>query len=302
MSRVCGWKHFRHFQTDFFGPRARCLVPAAPMVRGPALHVQCTSICRAAIPTDRHIDPRLRPALAAVIEEIVDRLGDEDAIKAERAWKALAYFPSIFFRKDRRGGHASLSARRRRIKAFWEGDFETLVRSLHEDVVRMRERQKKGQERRGRRSMQQRTEDDLASKRRQVQGLIEEGALSKAASRLQSFGVAPATTTTFRKTAGMFPRRAHPLLLRDPSQDARQGDSQSSEPTSSAFPSLSQKNLLEAIRSAPKGSAQEVTGWQYEHLGFFLPRDGSAQARILRIAMMLQWVSYHCWRGEGALL
>eukprot|EP00820_Chromera_velia_P022870 Cvel_8463.t1-p1 / transcript=Cvel_8463.t1 / gene=Cvel_8463 / organism=Chromera_velia_CCMP2878 / gene_product=hypothetical protein / transcript_product=hypothetical protein / location=Cvel_scaffold467:71307-72068(+) / protein_length=254 / sequence_SO=supercontig / SO=protein_coding / is_pseudo=false len=147
------------------------------------------------IPTDRHIDPRLRPALAAVIEEIVDRLGDEDAIKAERAWKALVYFPSIFFRKDRRGGHASLSACRRRIKAFWEGDFETLVRSLREDVVRMRERQKKGQERRGRRSMQQRTEDDLASKGRQVQGLIEEGTLSKAASRLQSFGVAPATTT-----------------------------------------------------------------------------------------------------------
>uniref|UniRef100_A0A0G4FKI3 Reverse transcriptase domain-containing protein n=1 Tax=Chromera velia CCMP2878 TaxID=1169474 RepID=A0A0G4FKI3_9ALVE len=151
----------------------------------------------------------------------------------------------------------------------------------------MREKQKKGQERRGRRSMQQRTEDDLASKWRQVQGLIEEGALSKAASRLQSFGVAPATATTFRKTTGMFPRRAHPLLLRGPSQDARQGDSQSSEPTSSAFPSLSQKNLLEAIRSAPKSSAQGVTGWRYEHLGFFLPRDGLAQARILCIATCL---------------
>uniref|UniRef100_A0A0G4HGR0 Uncharacterized protein n=1 Tax=Chromera velia CCMP2878 TaxID=1169474 RepID=A0A0G4HGR0_9ALVE len=120
------------------------------------------------IPTDRHIDPRLRPALAAVIEEIIDRREDEDIIKAGRAWKALAYFPSIFFCKDRRGGHASLSVRQWRIKAFWEGDFETLVRSLHEDVVRMRERQKKGQERRGRRSMQQRTEDDLASKQRQV--------------------------------------------------------------------------------------------------------------------------------------
>uniref|UniRef100_A0A0G4ICE7 Uncharacterized protein n=1 Tax=Chromera velia CCMP2878 TaxID=1169474 RepID=A0A0G4ICE7_9ALVE len=116
------------------------------------------------IPTDRHIDSRLRPALAAVIEEIVDRIGDEDAIKAERAWKALAYFPSIFFCKDRRGGPASLSVRKRRIKAFWEGDFESLVRVLREDVVRIRERQRKGQERRRRRSTQQRMEDDLVSK------------------------------------------------------------------------------------------------------------------------------------------
>uniref|UniRef100_A0A0G4IEJ2 Uncharacterized protein n=1 Tax=Chromera velia CCMP2878 TaxID=1169474 RepID=A0A0G4IEJ2_9ALVE len=45
--------------------------------------------------------------------------------------------------------------------------------------------------------------------------------------------------------------------------------------------------MREAIRSAPKGSAQGVTGWRYEHLSYFLPRDGSAQARILRIATCL---------------
>uniref|UniRef100_A0A0G4GKM2 Interferon-related developmental regulator N-terminal domain-containing protein n=1 Tax=Chromera velia CCMP2878 TaxID=1169474 RepID=A0A0G4GKM2_9ALVE len=116
------------------------------------------------------------------------------------------------------------------------------------------------------------------------EGLIEEGALSKAASCLQSFGVAPASPATFRKVAGMFLRRAHPLLL----QGLPQSDSQSqSSGSQSPLLTLSHDNLLEAIRSVPKGSTQGVMGWRYEHLSYFLPKDGSAQARILRIATCL---------------
>uniref|UniRef100_A0A0G4GAX6 Uncharacterized protein n=1 Tax=Chromera velia CCMP2878 TaxID=1169474 RepID=A0A0G4GAX6_9ALVE len=91
------------------------------------------------IPTVRRMDGRLRLALAAVLEEIVDHLGDESAVRAERVWKLLAYFPSLFLRQDKRGGQASFTARRRRIKAFWEGDFGGLVRLLRDDVVLLRE-------------------------------------------------------------------------------------------------------------------------------------------------------------------
>uniref|UniRef100_A0A0G4IAN2 Uncharacterized protein n=1 Tax=Chromera velia CCMP2878 TaxID=1169474 RepID=A0A0G4IAN2_9ALVE len=107
------------------------------------------------IPTVRRVDGRLRPALAVVLEEIVDRLGDESAVRAERAWKLLAYFPSLFLRQDRKGGQASFAARHRRIKAFWEGDFGGLVRLLRDDVVLLRERQQRGRERRSHRSVQQ---------------------------------------------------------------------------------------------------------------------------------------------------
>uniref|UniRef100_A0A0G4FJA4 Reverse transcriptase domain-containing protein n=1 Tax=Chromera velia CCMP2878 TaxID=1169474 RepID=A0A0G4FJA4_9ALVE len=82
----------------------------------------------------------------------------------------------------------------------------------------------------------------------------------------------------------MFPRRAHPLLLRGPPQSDSQSQSSGSQ---SPLLTLSRDNLLEAIRSVSKGSAQGVTGWRYEHLSYFLPRDGSAQARILRIATCL---------------
>uniref|UniRef100_A0A0G4HLK2 Uncharacterized protein n=1 Tax=Chromera velia CCMP2878 TaxID=1169474 RepID=A0A0G4HLK2_9ALVE len=149
-----------------------------------------------------------------LLEEIVDRLGDESAVRAERTWKLLAYFPSLFLRQDRRRGQASFAARCRRITAFWEGDFGGLVRLLRDDVVLLRERQQRRRERRSHRSVQQQAENDLKSKRKQVKGLVEEGALSKAASWLQSLGVAPATVATFRKMAGMFLRRATPLRLR----------------------------------------------------------------------------------------
>eukprot|EP00820_Chromera_velia_P006981 Cvel_19417.t2-p1 / transcript=Cvel_19417.t2 / gene=Cvel_19417 / organism=Chromera_velia_CCMP2878 / gene_product=hypothetical protein / transcript_product=hypothetical protein / location=Cvel_scaffold1672:17790-19403(+) / protein_length=308 / sequence_SO=supercontig / SO=protein_coding / is_pseudo=false len=82
----------------------------------------------------------------------------------------------------------------------------------------------------------------------------------------------------------MFPRRAHPLLLRSPPQSDSQSQSSGSQ---SPLLTLSCDNLLEAIRSAPKGSAQGVIGWRYEHLSYFIPRDSSAQVRILRIATCL---------------
>uniref|UniRef100_A0A0G4IAD5 Uncharacterized protein n=1 Tax=Chromera velia CCMP2878 TaxID=1169474 RepID=A0A0G4IAD5_9ALVE len=83
--------------------------------------------------------------------------------------------------------------------------------------------------------------------------------------------------------AGMFPRRATPLRLRQVQQTQSQSQSQSQSPSFI----LSRENLLEAVRSALRGSAQGVTGWRYEHLSFFFPRDGSSQARILRIATCL---------------
>uniref|UniRef100_A0A0G4GRQ9 Reverse transcriptase domain-containing protein n=1 Tax=Chromera velia CCMP2878 TaxID=1169474 RepID=A0A0G4GRQ9_9ALVE len=82
----------------------------------------------------------------------------------------------------------------------------------------------------------------------------------------------------------MFPRRAHLLLLRGPPQSDSQSQSSGSQ---SPLLTLFCDNLLETIRSAPKGSAQGVTGWRYKHLSYFLPRDGSVQARILHIATCL---------------
>uniref|UniRef100_A0A0G4IAY8 Uncharacterized protein n=1 Tax=Chromera velia CCMP2878 TaxID=1169474 RepID=A0A0G4IAY8_9ALVE len=82
----------------------------------------------------------------------------------------------------------------------------------------------------------------------------------------------------------MFPCRAHPLLLRGLPQSDSQSQSSGSQ---SPLLTLSRDNLLEAIRFAPKGLVQGVTGWRYEHLSYFLPRDGSAQTRILRIATCL---------------
>uniref|UniRef100_A0A0G4G9C5 Uncharacterized protein n=1 Tax=Chromera velia CCMP2878 TaxID=1169474 RepID=A0A0G4G9C5_9ALVE len=38
---------------------------------------------------------------------------------------------------------------------------------------------------------------------------------------------------------------------------------------------LTLDSLLQAARSAARGSAQGISGWRYEHIRFFLPGDGS---------------------------
>uniref|UniRef100_A0A0G4I9I0 Reverse transcriptase domain-containing protein n=1 Tax=Chromera velia CCMP2878 TaxID=1169474 RepID=A0A0G4I9I0_9ALVE len=51
------------------------------------------------------------------------------------------------------------------------------------------------------------------------------------------------------------------------------------------------ENLLKAVRTAPKGSAQGVMGWRYEHLSFLLPPDRTVargrQAAVLSMGQDL---------------
>uniref|UniRef100_A0A0G4GRH0 Reverse transcriptase domain-containing protein n=1 Tax=Chromera velia CCMP2878 TaxID=1169474 RepID=A0A0G4GRH0_9ALVE len=47
-------------------------------------------------------------------------------------------------------------------------------------------------------------------------------------------------------------------------------------------------SLLNALRTAPRGSAQGITGWRYEHLRFLLPPDGTG-AIGRKQAAVLAW-------------
>uniref|UniRef100_A0A0G4I063 Reverse transcriptase domain-containing protein n=1 Tax=Chromera velia CCMP2878 TaxID=1169474 RepID=A0A0G4I063_9ALVE len=47
-------------------------------------------------------------------------------------------------------------------------------------------------------------------------------------------------------------------------------------------------SLLNALRTAPKGSAQGITGWRYEHLRFLFPPDGTG-AIGRKQAAVLAW-------------
>eukprot|EP00820_Chromera_velia_P025104 Cvel_33748.t1-p1 / transcript=Cvel_33748.t1 / gene=Cvel_33748 / organism=Chromera_velia_CCMP2878 / gene_product=hypothetical protein / transcript_product=hypothetical protein / location=Cvel_scaffold5577:1-1425(-) / protein_length=475 / sequence_SO=supercontig / SO=protein_coding / is_pseudo=false len=55
------------------------------------------------IPTDKHISATLHPTLLAILEECTQRIQSDDLAVAERGWKVLFYFPSLFLRVDRRG-------------------------------------------------------------------------------------------------------------------------------------------------------------------------------------------------------
>uniref|UniRef100_A0A0G4ICK0 Uncharacterized protein n=1 Tax=Chromera velia CCMP2878 TaxID=1169474 RepID=A0A0G4ICK0_9ALVE len=163
------------------------------------------------IPTDKRPTGALCPALIAILEELAVRTQSRDLAIAERAWKCVAYFPSIFLRTDRRGRGAALAVRRRRVMAFWKLNFTKLIKELREDVTRLRQRQTGKEEKRGPRKIKGERQEES---RRHVKSLIADGALSKAISRLESFGVAKATLGTFQKLKALNPPHITPYTTR----------------------------------------------------------------------------------------
>uniref|UniRef100_A0A0G4HJB6 Reverse transcriptase domain-containing protein n=1 Tax=Chromera velia CCMP2878 TaxID=1169474 RepID=A0A0G4HJB6_9ALVE len=166
---------------------------------------------------------------------------------------------------EQRGGDAALAARRQRITTFWKGDFAELIKELREDIVRLRERRTGRRGKGGPRKTKGEKQEESC---RHVKSLIADGALSKAASRLESFGVAKATVGTFQKLRALNPPRTAPYTTR--------ALEEATTPLA-----VTADSLLQAARSAPRGSAQGLTGWRYEHIRFFLPGDGSGYSSPL---------------------
>uniref|UniRef100_A0A0G4HB21 Uncharacterized protein n=1 Tax=Chromera velia CCMP2878 TaxID=1169474 RepID=A0A0G4HB21_9ALVE len=101
-----------------------------------------------------------------------------------------------------------------------------------------------------------------------MKSLIADGALSKAALRLESFGVAKVTLGTFQKLKALNP----PYTTLYTTRTLEKATSQLA---------VTADSLLQAARSAPRASTQELTGWRYEHVRFFLPGDGSGHSSPL---------------------
>uniref|UniRef100_A0A0G4FXN3 Uncharacterized protein n=1 Tax=Chromera velia CCMP2878 TaxID=1169474 RepID=A0A0G4FXN3_9ALVE len=125
-------------------------------------------------------------------------------------------------------------------------------------------REKQIEKRKGRKPSQQATKDSI---RCHVDALIKDGALSKAVSRLGSLGIATLNMKTFCKLKDLHP----------PRRTRYETKALTSDPPRLK---LMLNSLLQAARSAARGSAQGISGWRYEHIRFFLLGDGSGGGSI----------------------
>jgi hypothetical protein len=182
-----------------------------------------------------------------------------------RLWKVFAALPTMLFApfphaaKTARTPESHASIMRRRCQSFLQGDLETLWGAHTWTTPAPSPR------------TAQFAHKELSDT---IRGLVQDGSLSRAASRLFSSGLAPASSATVELLLRKCPAATPHDFPDHADEHLPQGDTSTTSPLGSAVPpniSPAQRERVHkswkaTLATLPSGSAPGGDGWRYEHL------------------------------------
>ncbi len=163
------------------------------------------------------------------------------------------YIPTLLLFPTKRGGAGGRRKWQRRFRLFWQGEWELLMREAVDFTYKRTETPPAMHPTAARPTCETAEQRAFMTAKR----LVEQGEFTRAAKKLDSTPIAPATTDTHEKLRALHPTRDTPIAKPDVDVDPELLD-------------LTPKQLAKALRTAAKGSAPGPTGWRFEHLLTYL--------------------------------
>ena len=161
-------------------------------------------------PTRQDIPREYREVWAAALDKIFRKINEaSEGIELERGLKWLLIIPKAVFRQSKRGGKAGKGLIAKRINCLVKGDWGGLLNLLESDCKQVKIESKRVK---GKAHEEVREEIELEKKRKNAMLLLSKGLISKAARRINSYGIGNmADPTVLQQMEAKYPARGHPL-------------------------------------------------------------------------------------------
>ena len=173
-----------------------------------------------------------------------------DRYRTNAAWKLIVLTPKMLLRPTAANGDDGKNEFNNRMRRFLQGDWEGLLQEASEPSAPPRKQQRKNHP----------TSEDTR-RRQQAVGKIKLREISRARILLTSTGLAPGTSATLNELTN---EELRPRIITEEIPE----DVLSFQPI---LPfRLDRHHLLQAMRSAGRGSAPDLAGMRYEHLRVLL--------------------------------
>ncbi len=205
---------------------------------------------RMGIATEARMPSQARSDLADVIEAadaLVSSDGDTDQL--DDGCLLFVYIPLLLLFPTKRGGAGGRRKWARRFRLFWEGEWELLLREAADFAPKSTETTPAVHPTPAHPTHDTATQRAFMTAKR----LVELGEFTRAAKKLDSTPIAPATDDTYAKLQALHPSRTTPVTKPDVNVEPEALD-------------VPPKMLAKALRSAAKGAAPGPSGWRFEHL------------------------------------
>ncbi|CEM24748.1 unnamed protein product [Vitrella brassicaformis CCMP3155] len=211
---------------------------------------QHSAAWRMGIPTEARIPPQARIDMADVMEA-ADALvsHDGDTNQLDDGFLLFLYIPLLLLFSTKRGGAGGRRKWERRFRLFWEGEWELLLREGADFAPKSTETTPAIHPTPAHPTHDTATQRAFMTAKR----LVEPGEFTRAAKKLDSTPVAPATEETYAKLQALHLSRNTPVIKPNVNVEPEAFD-------------VSPKMLAKALRSAAKGAAPGPFGWRFEYL------------------------------------